>query len=101
MPAMGLEQGRRGMVSGDYDNVWIQFDQTSDGGINLLNNFDLPREIAVLASAVRSFHMEKEEVEIGVVLSQRLEFIVNGSACGENIHADQLGQAAVHRIAGD
>ena len=62
---------------------------------------DLAVEIAILAGAIGPLVVDKEEVVLGAVLSQRLDFGCEVGARVQHRHAGEASQPVVHRVDGD
>ena len=60
MPGMGLKSGRRGMVAGNHQHIRLRVHQNRQIRIGLLDNLDLPVEVAVLPGFVGVLDMDKQ-----------------------------------------
>ena len=69
--------------------------------VEFLDALDLAREVAVLARGIGVLVVEKEKVVVLPVLAQPLDLLRPAAARGQDGHADQAGEAAVHRVDGD
>ena len=88
------------MVAGDGHHIHFGQEHT-ERGIGFLDGFDLPVEIAVLAVHVRAFHVDENEIVRFEGIDGGVEFLLHGRWAFDFLHADELGEAFVHRIDGD
>ena len=58
-------------------------------------------EVAVFAGAVGVLVVQEEEVVLVPDLLQRIDLLGQRGAGVEDVHADEPGQALVHRVDGD
>ena len=89
------------MVAGDGQHVGLLAQQDGQRGVEFLDRLLLRGEVAVLAVHVGVFEVDEEVVVVVVFGEVALELLGDGLRPFELGHADQLGQALVHRIDGN
>ena len=101
VPGVALDGAGRRVVAGDRQHVGLLAQQDRQRGVEFLDRLLLRGEVAVLAIHVGVFEVDEEVVVVVVFGEVALELLGDGLRAFELGHADQLGQALVHRIDGD
>jgi len=103
MPAMALQLRRSAVIAGNDEDVGAEGLDSGDDGVELLDHLDFGVEITVLATRIRVFEVNKEEVIVGFFpgFFQHVDFFIKSGRLPQQIHSDQTCQPLVHRIDGD
>ena len=101
VPTVAGQHARRAVVAGADQHVGLEGHDPRDAAVNFLGPLHLGVEVAVFARAVGVFEVDEEEVVVVPILFEHLHLLVERLGLADNIHADQSGQALVHRIDGD
>ena len=70
-------------------------------GVELFDPLHLRGEVAVFAGAVGVFEVDEEEIVLRPVLFEHVDLLGERLGLADDVHADEAGQAFVHRIDGD
>ena len=68
MPTVRLEHCRRGMIAAYNDDVWLECNQARNQTIDLFDDMDFARKVAIFARRIGLYHVEVEEIEIVPIL---------------------------------
>jgi hypothetical protein len=101
VPAVAGEHARRAVVAGGDEDVGLEGHDLRHGGVEFLGPLHLRIEVAVFAGAVGVLEVDEEEVVLVPVLFENLHLLVERLGMAEDVHADELGEALVHRVDGD
>ena len=101
MPTVAREHAGRAVVAGDDEHVGLQGHDPRHAGVELFGAFHLGVEVAVLAGAVGVLEVDEEEVVLRPVLFEHVHLLVERLGVADDVHADESGEALVHRIDGD
>src|SRR5436305_13633126 len=101
LPAVTDEDRRRGVVARHHENVGSQRTHLRHVRIEALEGGHLRVEVAVLARLVGVLVMHEEEVVRLPVLAERRDLALERPTGLQHVHADELGEAAIHRIGRD
>ena len=101
VPGVGLHGARRGVVARDDDDVRLLLEENRQRGIEIFDGLLLRIELAIFTGLVRVLVMDEEEIVVVVFLLVRLELLRDRLRTFELRHADELGEALIHRIHGD
>ncbi len=101
MPGMAFERARSGVVAGDGEDVGTFLEENGEGGVKFFDGLFLGGEIAVFAKHIGVFVVDEEVVVVVVFGEVALELFGDGLRAFDFFHADELGEAFIHRIDGE
>ena len=88
------------MVGSDGEDVRGQRFEASDESVDFFNGLDFGFEVSVFAGGVSFFEMDIKEVVLVIAGFEGVEEICRFWAYVKDLHANEPGQAAIHRVIG-
>ena len=98
---MALQVARCAVISGDNQNVRVEFLNPTEHRIELLDPSHFFREIPILSGAVGVLKVQEKEVVSVPVRSQLVDLLFQTLRVAHDVHPDKSGQSFVHRVHSD
>src|ERR1039458_7457672 len=100
VPTVSLYRHGRAVVAGDGQH--IHFGQEhAERSVGFFDGLHLLIEIAVLAIHVSPFYVNENEIVSFEGIDSRVELLLHGRYAFDFLHADELGEAFIHRVDGN